>query len=276
VLWFAALVTLVVALARPLWGSQVLVKVQEGVEVMVVLDVSVSMLSEDVKPNRLARAKLTVEELMDRLGGNDVGLVIFAGAAFVQFPLTSDLYTARLFLESAGPGSISRPGTALEEAIRVALDGFAENRAAGRVVLLLTDGEGHEGDPLAAAKEAAALGVTIHAIGFGSPGGEPIPLRDETGNVVGYKRNAQGEVVLSRLDEATLQQIVAGTGGLYRSGFGEEGVEDIVEAIASLETGQTEEQFEVHGVERFEWFAGAAFLALGAGTLVGDRRRGEV
>jgi Ca-activated chloride channel family protein len=271
-LWFAALIALIVALARPLWGTQVTVKVQEGVEVMIALDVSSSMLAEDIKPNRLARAKLTVEELMNRLGGNHVGLVIFSGAAFVQFPLTADFDTARLFLNAAGPGSISRPGTALAEAIRVALSGFPEQRATSRVILLLTDGEGHEGEPLVAAQDAAEQGVVIHAIGFGSPDGEPIPVRDPGGAVVGYKENAQGKTVLSRLDEITLQQIAGEAGGLYfRASAGGEEIDSIVEAIAALETGEQEGQFEVQGVERFEWFAGAALLALIADTLISDR-----
>jgi Ca-activated chloride channel family protein len=271
-LWFVALIALVVALARPLWGTQVTVKVQEGVEVMVVLDVSSSMLAEDIKPNRLTRAKLTIEELMDRLGGNDVGLVVFSGAAFVQFPLTADFSTARLFLDGAGPGSISRPGTALAEAIRVALAGFPEERATSRVILLLTDGEGHEGEPLVAAQDAAEQGVVIHAIGFGSPDGEPIPIRDGSGAVVGYKKNSQGETVLSRLDEITLQRIAAEAGGLYfRASAGGEEIDGIVEAIAALETGEQEGQFEMQGVERFEWFAGVAFLALMAETLISDR-----
>jgi len=273
-LWFIALTAMVLALARPLWGTQVTVKAQEGVEVMVVLDVSASMLAEDVKPNRLTRAKLTVEELMDRLGGNDMGLVIFSGAAFVQFPLTADFNTARMFLDSAGPASISRPGTALEEAIRVALDGFPEQRATSRVILLLTDGEGHEGDPLAAARDAAKQDVVIYAMGFGSPDGEPIPIRDAEGNLVGYKKNAQGEMVLSRLDEVTLQQIAAETGGLYfRAGAGGKEIDAVVEAISALKTGEKEEQFETQGVERFEWFVGAALLALTAEALIGDRRR---
>jgi Ca-activated chloride channel family protein len=280
VLWFLALVALVVALARPLWGTQVTVKVQEGVEVMVVLDVSSSMLAEDIKPNRLTRAKLTVEELMGRLGGNEVGLVVFSGAAFVQFPLTADFNTARLFLDGAGPGSISRPGTALEEAIRVALAGFPDQRATSRVILLLTDGEGHEGEPLSAARDAAEQGVVIHAIGFGSPDGEPIPIRDSGGVVVGYKKNDQGEVVLSRLDEIALQRIAGETGGLYfRASAGGEEIDGIVQAVAALETGEQEGQFEMQGVERFEWFAGAALLALTAETLisdrVSDRRRGS-
>ncbi len=273
-LWFVALMALIIALARPRWGTMVTVNVQEGVEVMVTLDVSESMLAEDIKPNRLMRAKLTVEELMDRLGGNEVGLVLFSGAAFVQFPLTADLHTARAFLDAAGPASISRPGTALEEAIRVALGGFPQERATSRVILLLTDGEGHEGSPPAVAEEAAQQNVVVHAIGFGSPQGEPIPIRDASGALVGYKRNTQGETVLSRLDEITLQQITGATGGLYfRATAGGEEIDAIVDAIAGLETGEQEGQFETQGVERFTWFVGLALLALTADTLLSDRRR---
>jgi Ca-activated chloride channel family protein len=271
---FVAFGSLVVALARPLWGSQVIVKAQQGVEVMVVMDVSTSMLAEDVKPNRLDRAKLTVQELMNHLGGNDVGLVIFSGAAFVQFPLTADLGTARAFLNAAGPQSISRPGTELEEAIRVAVGGFSEERATGRAILLLTDGEFHEHDPASAAEEAASQGIVIHAIGFGSPEGEPIPVRGSDGNLTGYKKNAAGDMVLSRLDEITLQRIALETGGLYfRASAGGSEIDAIVNAIAALETGEREAQFETHGVERFEWFAGVAVLALAVEILLSDRRR---
>ncbi len=271
-----ALTALVFALARPLWGTKLTVKAQEGVEVMVVLDVSVSMMAEDIKPNRLTRAKLTIAELMDRLGGNEVGLVIFSGAAFVQFPLTADFNTARAFLESAGPASISRPGTALERALQVAMDGFPEERVTHRVILLLTDGEGHEGEPRSAAEDAAEDGITIHAIGFGSPTGEPIPIRDANGAVVDYKKDTHGETVLSKLDEITLQQIATTTDGLYfrASASGEE-IDAIVDAIDRLATGERDEegQFEIEGVERFTWFAGLSLLALGADTVLDERRR---
>lgn len=272
ILWFIALIALVVSLARPRWGSQVQVAAQRGVQVMVLLDVSTSMLAEDIKPNRLARAKLTVEELMDRLGGNELGLVLFAGAAFVQFPLTADFYTARAFLDAAGPWMISRPGTALEEAVRVALGGFPNEIASNRVILLMTDGEGHEGDPLAAASTASDAGVTFYAIGFGSPDGEPIPIRDDNGTLMGYKKDAQGETVLSRLDEETLQQMANETDGLYfrASASGDE-IAAITDAIAALDTGELEGQFETRGVERFEWFTGLALLALTAEFLIGER-----
>ncbi|MBN1401978.1 MAG: VWA domain-containing protein [Anaerolineae bacterium] len=266
---------LILALARPSWGTQFLVRAQEGVEVMVTLDVSASMLAEDVKPNRLARAKLVVQELMDRLGGNDLGLVLFSGAAFQQFPLTNDFGTALSFLNAASPSAISRPGTALGEAIRVALESFPEERSTSRVILLLTDGEGHADDPLAAAREAAAQGVVIHTIGLGSAQGEPIPLRDASGDLIGYKRDAQGRTVLSRLDEVTLQRLAAETGGEYvRVDASGAGVDVVVGAIAGLRTGESERQFEVEGVERYEWFAGLALLALAAEALLSERRRG--
>ncbi len=276
VIWFTVVILLVVALARPVWGTQVSIKAQQGVEVIVALDVSYSMYAEDIKPNRLDRAKLTVEELMKNLGGNDVGLVIFSGAAFVHFPLTADFYTARSFLDSVGPWSISRQGTVLDEAISVSLDGFPEERSTSRVILLLTDGEGHEGDPLNAAGKASEQDVIIHAIGFGSSEGEPIPIRNKNGELTGYKKDSLGEMVFSRLDEDILRQITEETGGLYfrASASGDE-IDSIVESIASLETGEKEEQFELKGMERYQWFAGVALILLSAEMLICDRRRGQ-
>jgi Ca-activated chloride channel family protein len=273
-LWFLALAALLVAMSRPRWGTEVQISAHRGVQVMVALDVSTSMLAEDIKPNRLARAKLTVEELMDRLGGNELGLVLFSGAAFVQFPLTGDLSTAQRFINAASPEAISRSGTALEEAIHVALAGFPKEIASSRVILLLTDGEGHVGDPLVAAAAASDAGVTLHAIGFGSSEGEPIPIRDKTGTLVGYKKDAHGEIVLSRLDEKTLQQLASRTGGLYYRGSASGGeISSITNAIAALDTGELESQFETRGVERFEWFASLALLALAVELSLGDRAK---
>jgi Ca-activated chloride channel family protein len=231
------------------------------------------MLAEDIKPNRLVRAKLTVHELMDRLQGNEIGLVLFSGAAFVQFPLTNDLNTARSFLDAAAPGSISRPGTALAKAVQVATEGFLQDVASSRVILLLTDGEGHEGSPIAAAENAAEAGITIHAIGFGSTAGEPIPLRDESGNLIDYKTDSQGTIVLSRLDETTLQQMAQATDGLYfRASAGGDEVSIIAERISALASGERQGQFETRGVERFAWFAGVAFVTLTAEFLLNDRK----
>lgn len=273
-LWFLALLCLILALARPRWGTEVDYVERQGIEIMVALDVSDSMLAQDVKPNRLARAKLEISELMDRLEGNEMGLVLFSGAAFVQFPLTADFATARTFVDAAAPGVISRPGTALGEAIDIALTGFNEERASQKVIILLTDGENHEGDALPAARRAADEGIIIYAIGFGSPQGEPIPDYDALGRLRGYKQDRQGQTVLSRLDERTLQQIADASGGRYfrASADGRE-VGFLADAIAELQTSSLESRFETRGVERFQWFVLAAVVALIAFELIPDRRK---
>jgi Ca-activated chloride channel family protein len=276
VLWLVALAAIVVAAARPRWGIQLEMTVQRGVQVMAVLDVSTSMTAEDLKPNRLARAKLSLQELMDRLAGNEIGLVLFSGAAFVQVPLTNDLNTARAFLDAAEPTDISRPGTDLEKALQVAIGAFPQEIEADRAILLLTDGEGHEGDPIITADVAARSAIPIFAIGFGAPDGEPIPLRDASDRLLGYKKGPGGEPVLSRLDEPLLQRIAQRTGGRY---FRASAAGDEIETIASeITRSDAEEQqlpFEVRRVERFEWFAGLAFLALGGEYLLSERTRRE-
>jgi Ca-activated chloride channel family protein len=271
-LWFAAMIFLVVTLARPRWGNQVEYVERRGVEIMVALDVSESMLAEDLKPNRLARAKLEITELMDRLEGNALGLVLFSGAAFVQFPLTSDFATARMFLESARPGLISRPGTAIAQAINIAVTGFNEDRATQKAIILLTDGENQEGDAPEAAQAAADQGIIIYAIGFGSPNGEPIPQYNPQGDLVGYKKDQNGEVVLSRLDENTLQQLALLTNGRYFRAVpdGRE-IGQLTTEIDRLQTGELESRFETRRVERFQWFLGIAFLALFVVELIPER-----
>ncbi len=273
-LWFVTLALVIVALARPRWGAQVEVVERRGVEIMVALDVSQSMLAEDLKPNRLARAKLEISELMDRLEGNEIGLVVFAGAAYIQFPLTADFSTARFFLEAAHPGMISRTSTNLADALEMAMNGFNEERASQKVIILLTDGEATEfGDEVTAAtQEAANQGIIVYAIGFGSPDGEPIPEYDDLGTLTGYKKDRQGETVLTRLDETTLQEIALATGGRYfrASADGRE-VGFLSDAISDLQKGELESRFETRGIERFQWFLGLAVLALIASELIPDR-----
>jgi Ca-activated chloride channel family protein len=274
VLWFLALIFLIIALARPRWGSQVEYVERQGVEIMVALDISESMLAEDLKPNRLERAKLEISELMDRLEGNELGLVLFSGAAFVQFPLTSDFNTARMFLESANPGLISRSGTAVAEAINIAKTGFNEERATQKVIILLTDGEDHDGEVITAAEEAAGEGIIIYTIGFGSPDGEPIPQYGGLGELVGYKKDRNGEVVLSKLDETTLQQIAFVTNGrYYRAAADGREVGFLAGAINELQTTELEGRFETRRVERFQWFVAIAIAFLVIGELIPDRRR---
>lgn len=276
-LWALGFSLLLLGLARPQWGSTVERVTQEGVQVMVALDVSQSMLVEDIKPNRLSRAKLEIGELMDQLGGDELGLVVFSGASFIQFPLTSDYATARSFLDAAKPGIISRPGTAVAEAIRTASAGFDAHRSSQRVIILITDGEDHAGQGLEAAKKAAENGIIIYAIGFGSPQGDPIPVTDETGAVIGFKKDQTGQVVLSRLDEATLQRIAqAGNGKYFRASADGAELEAIVAEIRSLQTEELAERFETYGVERFQGFVLAGLAALVVAQIIPDRRREPV
>ncbi|MEO8084292.1 MAG: VWA domain-containing protein [Ardenticatenales bacterium] len=276
VLWPVALGCAVIALARPQWGRAVQVVQQQGNQIIVVLDVSTSMLAEDTKPNRLARAKLEIGRLMEQLDGDDVGLVLFAGASFVQLPLTADYATARGFLDAAKPAVISRPGTEIADALRTALAAFDMRRAGGKAILLITDGEDHAADPLAAANEARDAQVRIFAIGYGSPDGERVPQLDADGNAIGWKTDANGQPVISRLDEKTLQALAGATGGTYwRAGAAGGAIDSLLQALAGMQKGTSEGRLETSRVERFQLFllaAVALMLAAEALARLGRRR----
>ena len=188
-LWFVGVVLLIVALARPQWGSDIEIVETRGLQIMVVLDVSRSMLAADVEPTRLDRAKLEVADLVSRLDGDAVGIALFSGASFVQLPLTTDYATARAYLNNARPSSITRQGTVIGEAIGTAMIGFSDKRESQKVIVIMSDGEIHEEqnapDPIEAARQASGDGTVIYTVGFGSPEGAPIPKHDERGNVTG-------------------------------------------------------------------------------------------
>lgn len=271
-LWFTAVALLIVALARPQWGSTVQQIEQEGLQVMVALDVSNSMLAEDVKPNRLERAKLEISDLMDKLNGDEVGLVLFSGASFIQFPLTSDYVTARNYLDNANPSVISRSGTAIGDAIQTAMRGFDDNLNSQKVLIIMTDGENQEDDPLPIAQQAADAGVLLYTIGFGTPEGEPIPELDRSGNQIGFKMDQSGEFVISRLDAATLQQIATiGGGAFYQAGAGGSELDQLLNDMAGLQRAALESRLEATRIERYQLFLAASLIALMAAELIPDR-----
>ncbi len=277
ILWFVTLIMLLVALARPQWGVESHEVKQQGIEVMVALDVSKSMLAQDIKPDRLSRAKLEIADLMNRLGGDEIGLVLFSGASFIQFPLTSDYATARTFLDNARPEVISKPGTAIGEAIRTAMSGFDYNRPSQKVIVLITDGEDHAADTLTVAQEAAEQGILLYTIGFGSPQGEPIPEYNAQGEVVGFKRDQQGEVVLSKLDEATLQQIAEiGNGRYFQASADGSELDALIGELNTLQKAELATLLESWGIERFQNFLLVALLALVLSEFIPDRLRQKV
>ena len=273
-LWLAAVALIIFSLARPQWGTSTNVVQQDGIQVMVALDISSSMLAQDLQPDRLTRAKQTILELMDQLNGDQIGLALFSGASFIQFPLTNDYATAKSFLISANPGMISRPGTAIAQAIRTARQGFDQTRSSQKVIVIMTDGENHEGDVFGEARDAADDDIIIYTIGFGSPDGEPIPAFDAFGSQIGFKQDFNGTVILSRLDEDTLRDVAETTGGKYfrASASGAE-IVSLGELIDQLETAELESRFEVQAVERFPIFLMLGIIAFVAAEFIPERQR---
>ncbi len=271
VLWFLGVALLVIALARPQWGSDIQIVEQAGVQVMVTLDISRSMLAQDLKPNRLSRAKLEISDLISRLEGDEVGIVLFSGASFVQFPLTSDHSTARTYLNQASPKAISRQGTVIAEAIDIAMTGFSTEREHQKIIVIMTDGESHEGDAIAAARQAAGEGAVIFTVGVGSPEGSPVPEFDERGNITGQQQDAQGRAVVSRIDEIALQQIAESGGGRYFRAAEPGAMAGLADEIQSFEDRSLQSEFNQRRVERFQLFLLAGLLCLALAELLADR-----
>ena len=272
----AASLLLVLALVGPEWGFRWEEVKRRGVDIVIALDVSQSMLAEDVKPNRLQRAKLAIQELVPLLRGDRIGLVAFAGTAFVQCPLTVDAGAFSLVLEDVSPSTIPRGGTAIAQAIRAALDAFTGSPGGSRALVLITDGEDHEGDPVAAAKEAAKAGVTIFCIGIGTPEGELIPVTDAEGHQA-FLKDREGRTVKSRLDETILERLALATGGSYVRATATSFGLDLLyrERISRLEKQEAESTMRKRYTERFQWPLALAFLLLLVEPLVSDRRRAK-
>ena len=271
VLWFLGIALIIVALARPQWGSDVQIVEHRGVQVMVALDISRSMLAQDLKPTRLDRAKLEISDLMSRLTGDEVGIVLFSGASFIQFPLTFDYATARTYLRNASPDAITRQGTVIAKAIETAMTGFSEERVSQKIIVIMTDGENHEGDPIAAARQAAEDGAVIYTVGFGSPEGEPVPEYDGQGNVIGYQEDDQGRVVITQLDEAALQQVAQAGGGKYFRAVERGAIAGLVDEIQSFQDESLQSEFNRTNIERFQIFLLAGVLSLVLAELMTDR-----
>lgn len=196
-------------MTRPQTGAKAKEVNRRGIEAIIALDVSNSMLAEDFTPNRLERAKMAVYRMVDRMRDNRIGLVVFAGGAYVQLPVTSDFASAKIFLSSINTGMVPKQGTAIGAAITAAVQSFSQEGARSRVLIVISDGENHEDDAIAAAKQASDLGIKVFTIGIGSPQGVPIPTSG------GMLKDKNGEVVITKLDEATLTEIAKAGNGFY-------------------------------------------------------------
>lgn len=270
---FGALACFAIALAGPLLGSRLAEFKERGLDVFVAVDCSLSMQTEDLPPSRLAHAKLLLGQLMDRLAGSRLGLIAFAGQAYIQCPLTIDQEAARQALEALEPGAVPIPGTRIGEAIRVAIKGLKAGEGGKGALVLLTDGEDHQSDPVGAAREAARLGMKIFAVGMGSPQGEPIPMFDEQGRRAGYKRDKKGEVIVSRLDENVLSQIARDTGGRYfRAGASGQELEALAGALENLQQGDVKSRLFTRYENRFQWPLVLGILLMIAGLAIPETK----
>jgi Ca-activated chloride channel family protein len=276
-----ALAFLAVAVARPQAGGRARLTKQPGLDMIVALDFSRSMLAKDVYPSRLERAKRELEQLMDGLGGDRIGLVAFAGET-LSYPPTTDYAAVKLFWRDLYPWDMPVGGTAIGQAMRASLDLLTRLRAKGgpsraQVILLLTDGEDTDSEPMAVAEEASKLGVKVFTVGIGSRSGELIPEYDETGKVTGYVKDKDGKYVTSRLAEEMLMQIAQKTGGEYFHADPKRfGVEQIAHALAGLKRSENEARVVKQYDEIYELFLLPAFLLLVAEACTSERRRRSV
>jgi len=277
----AGLALLSVAAAQPQCGTRTELARRYGIDLVIALDASNSMLARDVRPSRIDRAKLELASLLDRLKGDRVGIVVFAGDAFVQCPLTTDYSAAKLFLRAVNPDALPQQGTALAAALKTSRDLFrAGGRgAAGRALVLITDGEDHEGDVDAALKDLNEDGVRVFAVGVGSASGEPIPVPGPDGSVTGYRKDSHGRTIMTRLDEAVLRKLAEATGGRYvHSASGDLGVGEVYEELDRMDKSEFESRLTVQYDNRYAAFAWPGFALACAGLAFGEgrfRRRAE-
>ena len=260
---------LFVLLARPQFGSKLETVKRKGVEVMIALDISNSMLAQDVQPSRLEKAKRLISKLVDGMENDKVGMIVFAGDAFTQLPITSDYISAKMFLESISPSLISKQGTAIGAAINLAARSFTPQEGVGRAIVVITDGENHEGGAVEAAKEAAKKGIQVNVLGVGLPDGAPIPIEGSND----FRRDREGNVIVTRLNEAMCQEIAKEGNGIYvRVDNSNSAQKAINQEINKMAKSDVESKVYTDYNEQFQVIAWMILLLLLVEMLILDRK----
>jgi Ca-activated chloride channel family protein len=258
---------LIIGMSRPQLGAKLQEHRTKGAEIMVVLDVSNSMLAQDYSPNRLERAKLAISRLTDKLQDDRIGLIIFAGSSFVQIPITSDYVSAKMFLNSISTSSVPTQGTAIGDAITTAIKSFSTQSKESRAIIVISDGENHEDDAIAAAKQAADLGIKVYTIGVGSSQGEPIPMNG------GLLKDKDGNIVVTKLDEKMMRDIAdAGKGAYIHAGNDEFGLNPIIDDLRKLQDEKLQSVMFEEYDEQFMYFFAIALAFFILEMLVGERK----
>ncbi|MEM1136532.1 MAG: VWA domain-containing protein [Bacteroidota bacterium] len=257
-----AFIFLVFALANPQIGSKLETVKRKGVEIMIAIDVSNSMLAEDIRPNRLERARRAISQLVRKLHNDKIGLIVFAGDAYIQLPITTDYAAARMFLQSVNTNIVPVQGTAIGKAIELGMQSFSSDQTKNKALIVITDGENHEDDAMDMAAKAAEQGIIIHTIGMGLPQGAPIPVYNNYGQKDFRKDNA-GNVVVTKLNETMLQQVAAAGTGLYvRANNAETGLEMLYEKINEMDKEEFESKVFADYEDRFQPLVLLALLCL--------------
>lgn len=267
-----ALTFMIIGLARPQFGAKLQKTKRKGVEIVIALDVSNSMMAEDIQPNRLERAKRAIARLTERLNNDKIGLIVFAGDAYVQIPITTDYNSAKMFLSAISTSVVPKQGTAIGAAINLATSSFSPQSETSKAIVVITDGENHEDDAVGAAKQANENGIIVHTIGMGLPQGGPIPV-NSAGGQQDFMRDKEGTVVVTRLDEKMLQDIAISGGGTYvRANNTEVGINKIFDEVNKMEKTELETRTYSEYNDQFFYFFFVALALVLVEFIVMERK----
>jgi Ca-activated chloride channel family protein len=262
---------IIVLLARPQFGSRLEEVKKQGVEVIIALDVSNSMLAEDIQPNRLTRAKQAISKLVDNLENDKIGLIVFAGDAYTQIPITTDYISAKMFLSTINPDMVPKQGTAIGAAINLASRSFSPGEGKSKAIIIITDGENHEDDPVSEAEAASKNGIVIHTIGIGTTEGVPVPLN--IGGKTDYLKDTDGSTVITKLDEEILKKIAISTGGNYiRASNSNIGLDEIFSDIKKMKKEELESKMYTEYNDQFQIFAAITLFFIILDIIIMDRK----
>jgi Ca-activated chloride channel family protein len=267
----AGVSAVIIILARPQFGSKLEEVKKQGVEVIIALDVSNSMLAQDIQPDRITRAKQAISKLVDNLGNDKIGLIVFAGDAYTQIPITTDYVSAKMFLTTINPEMVPKQGTAIGAAISLASKSFSPGEGKSKAMIIITDGENHEDDPLSEAEAAAKAGIVIHTIGIGSAEGVPVPVT--AGGRTDYLKDKDGSTVITKLDEDILKKIALSTSGNYvRANNFNIGLDAIFDDIRKMKKDELESTMYTEYNDQFQIFAAIALFFLILEFIIMERK----
>ncbi|MDA3954907.1 MAG: VWA domain-containing protein [Bacteroidales bacterium] len=267
-----AIIAIILALADPQFGSKLEKVKHKGAEIIIALDVSNSMLAEDIKPNRLERAKYAISKLVDEMENDRIGLIVFAGDSYIQIPVTSDYSAAKMFLSSINTNIVSKQGTAIGSAIDLAMNSFSPESELEKALIVITDGENHEDDAVEASELAFEKNITVHTIGMGSPQGAPIPIEKSYDQTI-FQKDKDGNTVISKLDQKTLQEIAtAGRGVFIRASNTQTGLNKLFERINKMEKKEMEERIYTDFEHRYQYLLAIALFFILLDTFISERK----